>query len=219
MQVLQYMRVGVAAIAFAGAASLGAQTPDTTRVFPVVYPRTLTVQPGDVLHVRIWREADLSGDFTVAANGEVVLPKLGRTQAAGISPDSLQRQLINAYAVYLRNPAIDISIGRRISVLGQVKSPGSYRVDPTQTIADLITAAGGFTGSADPKKIRITRRGTVVLTKFPQYATLAELQVNSGDELTVDKRKFTITPRGVYASLSATLALIYLAKRSGIVGK
>ena len=41
------------------------------------------LRSGDALRLRIWREPDLSGDFTIDDDGVVTLPKIGRVQAAG----------------------------------------------------------------------------------------------------------------------------------------
>jgi len=197
---------------------LRAQAADTSRNFPASYPRSLSVEPGDVLHVRIWREPDLSGDFPVADDGMVVLPKLGPIKAAAVSPDSLRNQLIVAYGQYLRNPAIDIAISRRISVLGEVKTPGSYKVDPTQTVADLLAAAGGFASDADLASVHTARQGTTIAKGFRPDATVAELQLNSGDELVVDKRTTSLL-RSIYGWASAGLVLAYLAIRIGLINK
>src|SRR5215216_201072 len=62
------------------------------------------LRPGDVVRLRIWREPDLSGDFSVDESGQVVLPRLGSLSVMGISRDSLRRALVSAYATYLKNP-------------------------------------------------------------------------------------------------------------------
>src|SRR6266704_165227 len=41
------------------------------------------IRPGDVVRLRIWREPDLSGEFTVDETGTVVLPKLGAVTITG----------------------------------------------------------------------------------------------------------------------------------------
>lgn len=62
------------------------------------------LRPGDVLHLRIWREPDLPVD----ESGHVVLPRLGPVSVMAMSRDSLRRSLLTAYQTYLKNPSIEV---------------------------------------------------------------------------------------------------------------
>ncbi len=48
-----------------------------------------------------------------------------------------------------------------VSVVGEVKNPHRYDVDPNTTVFDLITLAGGLTDTADPSSIYIQPVGTL----------------------------------------------------------
>src|ERR1700734_1429358 len=92
--------------------------------------------PGDIVRLRIWREPDLSGDFPVDERGTVVFPKIGPTPVLQMTTDSLKRLLVTTYSQYLRDPAIEVTFLRRVTILGAVKNPGLYPVDPTMTVSD-----------------------------------------------------------------------------------
>ncbi len=47
----------------------------------------------------------------------------------------------------------------RVSILGAVKTPGSYEIVPGETIADLIAIGGGFTSDASVDSVVLTRIG------------------------------------------------------------
>src|SRR2546423_11720912 len=124
------------------------------------------LRPGDVVRLRIWREPDLSGDFSVDENGVATFPKIGPLKVSQESPASLKAKLLNEYAVYLRNPSVEVTMLRRINVLGAVQKPGLYPVDATMTIADALAAAGGATSMGDQHRVELFRGGTQVSEKI-----------------------------------------------------
>ncbi len=50
-----------------------AQSPDSAPESPMEQ----TIQPGDVIRLRIWREPDMSGEFQVDEGGLVIFPRIG----------------------------------------------------------------------------------------------------------------------------------------------
>ena len=117
------------------------------------------LQPGDAVRLKIWREPDLSGEFQVDERGEVVFPQLGAMRVSQLSADSLKSMLVWSYTAYLRDPSIEVTLLRRVNVLGPVRSPGLYQVDQTQTIADVLAQAGGATPDGKPDRVELVRGG------------------------------------------------------------
>ena len=135
--------------------------PETRDGADATVPAT-ALRPGDVVRVRIWREPDLSGEYPVDERGMAVFPRLGPVDVSHVTPDSLQRQLVTAYQVYLRNPSIEVVPLRRVMVGGAVVKPGVFTVDPATTVADVIALAGGVTPQGRPDRVRVMR-GTEIL--------------------------------------------------------
>lgn len=144
--------------------------------------------PGDVIRVAIWREEDLSGEFQVDQDGSVILPLLGRRQVVGISPDRLREQLTEEYADYLVNTAVNVTLLRRVVVLGEVRMPGQYTVDATQSVADLIARAQGLSPDGNADDIRLLRQGESFRTNLSGTQSIAEAGIRSGDQIVVGKR-------------------------------
>src|SRR5688572_29513428 len=88
-------QLGTALFALLSATSALAQTSAATR--------SDIIGPGDVLKLRIWREPDMSGEFQVASNGTVVLPRLGQLNVSSMPAASLQAILTDKYKVFLNN--------------------------------------------------------------------------------------------------------------------
>ncbi|MBV9774290.1 MAG: polysaccharide biosynthesis/export family protein, partial [Gemmatimonadetes bacterium] len=150
----------------------------------------VTLRPGDLIRVAVWREEDLSGEFPVNERGIVVLPLLGEREVTGIPIERLRDVLLEEYRKQLRNPSIQITPLRRVVVLGEVAKPGLQEVDPTITLAGAIALAGGPTPLGDMRRIRIVREGTVLQDRAAMETKLSSIDIRSGDQIFVGSRSW-----------------------------
>ncbi|HEX6911883.1 MAG TPA: polysaccharide biosynthesis/export family protein [Longimicrobium sp.] len=169
------------------------------------------LRPGDLVRVRIWREPDLSGDFAVDGDGVVVFPKLGPRPVTHASAAALRDRLVAEYGEYLAHPSIEVTLLRRLQVLGAVRSPGLYPVDGTMTITDVLALAGGATPSGDPRRVELIRGGTRVTARLDVNGRVAGSPVRSGDQIYVPERSWLSRNTGVAAALASTTVTVLLA--------
>lgn len=172
------------------------------------------LRPGDVVRLRIWREPDLSGDFQVNESGQVVLPKIGPVAVDAISRDSLRRSLLAAYTTYLRNPSIEVVLLRRINVLGAVRNPGLYPVDPTMTVADALALAGGPNPDGKRDRVDLVRGGDRLVVKLDPATRLGDTPIRAGDQLYVPQRSWISRNQGLV--IGTVTAITALAVRIGL---
>jgi protein involved in polysaccharide export with SLBB domain len=118
------------------------------------------LRPGDALKISVWREKELSGEYLIDARGLVQIPGLGDIVVAGLTPmqvkERLSEQLVRRGIV---SPEIAVQPVIRVSVLGEVRSPGLLSVEPGTNLIHLITLAGGPTERANMKTVRVIRGG------------------------------------------------------------
>ncbi|HSU17078.1 polysaccharide biosynthesis/export family protein [Longimicrobium sp.] len=205
------------AILVAGAAVLSAMPLSAQQQQPLpaaIDSSTLMLNPGDLVRIQIWREADMSGDFPVDEGGVVTLPLIGPKRVTGIPIPRLRDELIEAYRAHLRNPSINITPLRRVNVLGEVARPGLYPVDPTVSLAGVVALAGGATPTGDLRRIRIVRGGQVLTEHAATTQTVSSMDVRSGDQIYVDRRGWfdRNSTFVVSALLSITSIVITLAR-------
>ncbi len=168
-----------------------------------------TIKPGDVVRIAIWREPDMSGDFNVDEAGTVVFPLVGEYHVLSDTPESLREKLLVDYRKYLKNPSIQVTVLRRVRITGAVMKPGLYPVDPTVTLADAIAMAGGPTPIGKPDKVRIIRDGKTVALNITRSTRIADLPLQSGDDLYVPERSWiSIHSNVVATTIGATVTLI-----------
>jgi polysaccharide biosynthesis/export protein len=160
------------------------------------------LHPGDVVRVRIWREPDLSGEFTVDPDGVVVFPKLGPLHVTGYSAATLRERLVRDYGEFLNHESIELTLLRRLQVLGAVRNPGLYPVDGTMTVTDVLALAGGATPQGNPRRVELIRGSARVTARLSEDAPLAGSPMRSGDQLFVPERSWLSRNTGVVAGVA-----------------
>jgi polysaccharide biosynthesis/export protein len=142
-----------------GVAYCGAQT------------ETLTIGPGDLLHVKVLEASDLEQSARVTDAGELSLILGGNVQVAGMIPadaaHAIERCLVRNH--YLLTPHVSVVVEqtatRNVTILGQVRSPGSYSIGTSRPILDVLALAGGLTDLAD-RRVTIQRSASKERIKF-----------------------------------------------------
>jgi polysaccharide export outer membrane protein len=173
------------------------------------------VFPGDQIVLKIWREPDMSGEFIVDTRGEVVLPRLGRVQVMGRSALALQDSLRAEFSRYLREPAIDIAVLRRVGVQGEVRKPDLYMVDLTMTLRDVLSQAGGVTETGNPRRIMIVRDGEQIRLGKGDSARFSAAELRSGDQVVVGRRSwFEINSLAIASTAAVVVSVIVPIIRS-----
>jgi polysaccharide export outer membrane protein len=125
----------------------------------------------DELEIIVWTQPQLSGKVTVASDGTIAMPLIGRVPAAGLTPEELKADLEKRYVRYVHEPNATVRVSNPAShvfyVIGEVNKPGAYKLHSGEVLSQALAEAGGFGEFADPSKIRILRHKeteTVVLT-------------------------------------------------------
>ncbi len=178
----------------------------------------VTLKPGDIVRVSIWRQSDLSGEYIVDEEGFLMLPLIGAVDAGDVSTESLRTSLIEEYDYYLKEPYITVTPLFRVNVMGEVASPGLYNVDATVSLADLLAMAGGITDSGSENKIMMVRDNRVIKEDLSlaleKGKPIEEIGIQSGDKIVVRKRRFRFGNMTVIAAmLSATGVILSVVLR------
>jgi len=143
--------------------------------------------PQDHVHVTIFRQPELSGDFALDGQGSLALPLVGNLPASGLTTRELEDQIEQRLQSehYLVNPQVSVEplIQRPFYVLGEVNSPGSYEYRSGITVVSAVALAGGYTYRAKTSQASIERNGC----SFPAEV---ETPVMPGDILTIPERYF-----------------------------
>ncbi len=127
-----------------------------------------TLQPGDVLHVIVFGEKDLSGSYRVSTTGTVVIPGVGPVSVGGLTTSQAQAAIREALKKLLRHPRVTVALDeaasvRKVQVSGAVEQAGTLELPFGSTLLDALAAAG-VQPDADLRRIQINRPGQKALT-------------------------------------------------------
>jgi polysaccharide export outer membrane protein len=120
------------------------------------------VGPEDVLDIAVWDNTQLTRTVPVRPDRKISLPLLNDVKAAGLTPMQLTRFLTTALAPYI--PAATVSVivrevhSFKVTVIGEVKTPGRYELKIQSTVLDVLAMQGGLTQYADRSRIVVLRR-------------------------------------------------------------
>jgi polysaccharide export outer membrane protein len=172
------------------------------------------LRPGDAVRVSVWREPDVSGMFSVDDRGIVTLPLLGERRVQGMQGPALRDVLLRDYREYFQNPSIQVTVLRRVNILGAVNQPGLYPVDATISLAEALGMAGGISPTGNPGDIRVAREGTVIYEDLDRAALVGAIDIRSGDRILVGEKSWLQRNPGALigsllgAAVGITIALI-----------
>lgn len=120
------------------------------------------LRQGDSVKISFPGAANLNETEQIRLDGKIALPLVGDVQAAGLTPDQLQQNLVKLYAPQISSSDVTVAIQTSsfpIYVTGCVLSPGRILSNQPLTALEAIMEAGGFDYSrANLRKVHVIRR-------------------------------------------------------------
>jgi polysaccharide export outer membrane protein len=204
---LAWRLIGVMALALPlSLAAQGAAPPSVVGAGPASY----ALRPGDILKVDVWGNEDFSGQFIVDETGRLQYPVLGEIDARNVTLGELRERLRAGLEQIFKSPFVTVTPLFRMAVLGEVRNPGLYTVDPTLSVLDVVAMAGGPAPNGNMNKIRLLRGTETLSLAFREGRSLQDMGVRSGDQIFVPRRRFTRDDLNLLlqiASLGLTIAI------------
>jgi polysaccharide biosynthesis/export protein len=154
--------------------------------------------PGDLIEVSIYNVPELSTKARVGNSGDVYLPLIDYVHVGDLSVEEAQALIQKRLedGGFVRNAHVTIfldeSASQGVTILGDVAKPGIYPALGDRKLYDLISAAGGFTGSAG-RKVSIIRQHsqsgpiTVNLPRNLADDLQDNIEILPGDTITVPR--------------------------------
>ena len=149
-----------------------------------------TLDSGDKLRIVVFGQDTLSNNYTVDAQGQVMLPLVGAVEARGLTTAQLAGAITGRLkSGFVRDPsvAVEIETYRPFFILGEVAAPGQYPYVPNMTVEKAIAIAGGFTPRATRDKVTVTRK---VQGAPARYTLPLRYPLRPGDTIEVSERWF-----------------------------
>ncbi len=139
-----------------------APPPAVVRPAGVAVPGNYVIGTDDLLGIVYWRDKEMSTDARVRPDGRISIPLINEVQAAGLTPEELQKKITEESAKYIEDASITIVVREilslRVFITGEVNKPGPYPITSVTTVMQLISLAGGLREYANSKNIMIMRK-------------------------------------------------------------
>jgi polysaccharide biosynthesis/export protein len=153
-------------------------------------PGDYVLGPNDRVRLKVYGEADISGEYEIDNTGQVSIPLAGHIRAAGLTTKELERAIAAALAKgIVRDPRVNVEVAlyRPYYILGEVKKSGEYPYRLGLTVLDAVASAGGFTYRANESKVYVRRSGSGA---EQTYSLDTPIMVYPGDNIRVPERFF-----------------------------
>ena len=127
-------------------------------------PVDYQLRPLDLLDIRVFQEDDLSMTNKVSQAGTLTFPLIGSVKVSGLKVHEAEILVTDKLKDgYIKNPQVTILVkeyaARRVSVLGEVKKPGTVEIPPEEalTLLQAVAYAGGFQNVAKTDEVVVRR--------------------------------------------------------------
>lgn len=155
-------------------------------------PPVYTLGTGDQLHIIVYGEDKLTGQYSVGSDGTVALPLVGNIPASGKTVMDVQTAIVAALAQgYVLEPHVSVQMlnYRPFFILGEVSRPAQYPYVEQMTVAQAVATAGGYTYRANKRAVFIRHKGETTEHRFEVSGSNA-VWVLPGDTVRVGERYF-----------------------------
>lgn len=164
----------------------------------------------DLLEVSVFEAPELNRTVRVSSGGEVTLPLLGPTHAAGLTPrelESVLQELLRRR--YMNDPHVGVFLkeieSHPVSVIGAVKKAGVFQIRGAKSLIEILSLAEGLSDDAGD---------TVVVMHHPEPVVTAP---SSSDQTAKEQPTLPVTieesfsdtetaPKSVETSLKPAVA-------------
>jgi len=128
---------------------------------PAVLPAAYKIGVGDVLHIVVWAEPQLTETAVVRPDGKVSLPLVSELEVAGQTPEAIQQTLTEQLVRFVRKPRVTVTVqeihSRMVYITGEVQRPGAYPLLDVMSVVQLVARSGGLTDFAKQKQVYVLR--------------------------------------------------------------
>jgi polysaccharide biosynthesis/export protein len=158
------------AIMFTGCDTMPSGNSSPKAAVEQAHSEMLILREGDVLKISFPASASLDTVQPIRRDGKLNLPLVGEVVAAGLTPDDLQKKLVDIYASQLDSKTITVQVQSSsfpVYVTGSVIHPGKVMSDHPITALEAIMEAGGQDiNTANMKAVGITRNENSAFQHF-----------------------------------------------------
>ena len=158
-------------------------------------PNNYKISLRDQFTVILTGSKDAIFNLNVKLDGTILFPELGSIPVAGLNFQEVKDKLTKLIEQSYIGVNIDISLqnlsAKKITIVGAVKTPGTYLVNPFTTITGALAYSGGISEIGSLRDIKLIRNNTEIFS-FDLYDLLIkgdrsnDITIEAGDTLLIN---------------------------------
>ena len=161
------------------------------------------INPGDQLMIMVWGDERLQRSVLVLPDGTFAFPLVGQVNAAGRLPSDIERVITTGLQPQYKGPVPQVTVsvekpsGYQFSIIGKVKSPGTFTPGRYVNALEAIAIAGGPAEFANTGSIRVIRKVGDRLIVIPvriQSALRGEMNLSTVDIPRIESGDTMVVP-------------------------
>lgn len=129
-------------------------------------PQNYRLGPGDEVNIDIWGASQESITETISPDGYVTVTDIGLIQLGGLSVSQAKAKLKSILGPRYQGSRIELTVGQTrtitISVIGEVKTPGTYTMSAFATVYNALYMAGGPNEIGTLRNVKVYRNGRLL---------------------------------------------------------
>ncbi len=133
-------------------------------------PQDYRLGPGDQLIIEIWGYSEGTYTQVISPEGRINISQIGPIQLSGLTikaaTDKIRKALVSKYASIggsKPNTSVSVTLGQirsiQVNVMGEVRTPGTYRLSSFSTVFHALYRAGGVRSTGSLRAIKVMRGG------------------------------------------------------------
>ena len=159
-------------------------------------PQNYILGPGDQVNVDIWGDSQESFIKTISPDGTITIENNGVIQLGGLNVSQAKNHVRSVLGPRYQDSKIDLTLGQTrtitISVIGEVKMPGTFTMSAFATVYNALYMAGGPNEIGTLRNVKVFRNGKLIST-VDVYDFLLNGQL-TGDVRLQDNDMITVGP-------------------------
>ena len=129
-------------------------------------PQNYRLGAGDEVNIDIWGASQESISETISPDGYVTVEDIGLIQIGGLTVSQAKAKLRSVLGARFKDSHIELTLGQTrtitISVIGEVKVPGTYTLSAFSTVYNALYLAGGPNDIGTLRNIKVYRNGRLL---------------------------------------------------------
>ena len=188
-------------------------------IFSLMSLQAQILEPGDGVRIRFLNiDEKISGDYFIQQKGALQLPYIGIIQTKERDYSTIKTEIDTKYDSLYRAVELTILPLFRISVLGEVRTPGVYYVTGVEKLLDVIALAGGETADSDMSEIFVERQNEEFIFDAEKLledkGEQKDFYLKSGDRVFISRKWGTAKNTALlFTAAGLAIAIIALATR------